>query len=569
MRTPLLRLAALAVCSLALSACASLSDPSATAGKLDPAKPAPPAPPTAATQVLRAPPTYPGSNATARTPTGPAPSTLIRADAAGNPYADLMDRIRAGFQLEDEDRTAIDNQTLWNARNPAYLDRVFGRAALYMHYIVEEIDKRGMPMELALLPVVESAFEPFAYSSARASGLWQFIPGTGNRFGLPQTWWYDGRRDVVESTRAALDYLQYLNDEFQGDWLLAIAGYNCGEGCVGRAVRNNLAAGKPITFWDLKLPAETRAYVPKLLAMKRVVRDTALLGLEFSPIPNEAYFTRVDIDHQIDLKLAAELAGVTTDELFELNPAFHRWATPPQGPHSLLLPIDSAELFRQNLAQFTPDELMRVTHHIVAPGETLAGLAARYNTTDMTLRMLNGLSSSALIPGADLRVPNGSSELPAKVLRAAARVDGPAPAIRTASSATSTTASTRRARPQVHVVRRGESFWSIAQRNNIDVNTLMRMNGKRAGQSIVPGERLVVSQTGGSGNRSNNRAGRNNPVESGSVQRVTHTVRSGDTLSSIARRYGVTAGQIAAWNDIKVAGVLRPGQKLAIRTRRS
>ena len=221
----------------------------------------------------------------------------------------------------------------------------------------------------------------------------------------------------------------------------------------------------------------------------------------------------------------------------------------------MLLPIDSAELFRQNLAQFTPDELMRVTHHIVAPGETLAGLAARYKTTDMTLRMLNGLSSSALIPGAYLRVPNGSSELPAKVLRAAARVDGPAPAIRTA-------------RPQVHVVRRGESFWSIAQRNNIDVKTLMRLNGKRPGQTLMPGERLVVANAATSGSR-NNRAGRNNPVESGSVQRVTHTVRSGDTLSSIARRYGVTAGQIAAWNDIKVAGVLRPGQKLAIRTRRS
>jgi membrane-bound lytic murein transglycosylase D len=186
----------------------------------------------------------------------------------------------------------------------------------------------------------------------------------------------------------------------------------------------------------------------------------------------------------------------------------------------------------------------------------------------MTRRRLNGLSSSALIPGADLRVPNGSSELPAKVLRAAARVDGPAPAIRTASSATSTTASTRRARPQVHVVRRGESYWSIAQRNNIDVKTLMRLNGKRPGQTIVPGERLVVANAATSGSR-NNRAGRNNPVESGSVQRVTHTVRSGDTLSSIARRYGVTAGQIAAWNDIKVAGVLRPGQKLAIRTRRS
>jgi membrane-bound lytic murein transglycosylase D len=435
-----------------------------------------------------------------------------------------------------------------------------------MHYIVEEIDKRGMPMELALLPVVESAFEPFAYSSARASGLWQFIPGTGNRFGLPQNWWYDGRRDVVESTRAALDYLQYLHDEFQGDWLLAIAGYNCGEGCVARAVRNNIAAGKPVTFWDLRLPSETRAYVPKLLAMKRVVQEPMALGLEFSPIPNEPYFTRVEIENQIDLKLAAELAGLTPDELFELNPAYHRWATPPQGPHSLLLPIDSAELFRQNLAQFTPDELMRVTHHIVTPGDTINSLATRYGTTAMTLRMLNGLDGGPLVPGADLRVPNGSTELPAKVLRAAARVDGPAPVARTASTASTQTAS-RRARPQVHVVRRGESYWSIAQRHDLDVRTLMRMNGKRPGENIVPGERLVVSKSGGT--RTTPRSGRGNPVESGSVQRVTHTVRSGDTLSGIARRYGVTTQQIAAWNDIKVDGVLRPGQKLAIRTRRS
>ena len=567
MRNPLI----LAAVSLFLGACASVGGPSSASRDLEPARPAPPGPPKEVTDTLRAPPTYPGSTSQPTTrqqqPASATKAPTPRPAAGGNPYTDLMDRIRAGFQIEHDERSAIDNQALFYQRNPAYLDRVFGRAALYMHYIVEEIDKRGMPMELALLPVVESAFEPFAYSSARASGLWQFIPGTGNRFGLPQNWWYDGRRDVVESTRAALDYLQYLHDEFQGDWLLAIAGYNCGEGCVARAVRNNLAAGKPITFWDLRLPSETRAYVPKLLAMKRVVQEPMALGLEFSPIPNEPYFTRVEIENQIDLKLAAELAGLTPDELFELNPAYHRWATPPQGPHSLLLPIDSAELFRQNLAQFTPDELMRVTHHIVTPGDTINSLATRYGTTAMTLRMLNGLDGGPLVPGADLRVPNGSTELPAKVLRAAARVDGPAPTIRTASTAATPQPSSRRARPQVHVVRRGESYWSIAQRHDLDVRTLMRMNGKRPGETITPGERLVVSKSGST--RSTPRSGRGNPVESGSVQRVTHTVRSGDTLSGIARRYGVTTQQIAAWNDIKVDGVLRPGQKLAIRTRRS
>ena len=293
-----------------------------------------------------------------------------------------------------------------------------------MHHIVAEVERRGMPLELALLPVIESAFEPYAYSSARASGLWQFIPGTGTRFGMPQNWWYDGRRDVLESTRAALDYLQFLHDEFNGDWLLAIAGYNCGEGCVARAVRENLAVGRPTDFWSLRLPTETRAYVPKLLAMKRLVATPEDYGIAFSSIPNEPYFVRVDIDSQIDLKLAAELAGLRPEELFELNPAFHRWATPPQGPHHLLLPLEAADTFRQNLAQLTPDERMRVVHHVVKSGETLSMVARRYDSQPLTIRMLNDLGNGPLVVGTDLRVPSDATVLPDKVLRAAARFDG-------------------------------------------------------------------------------------------------------------------------------------------------
>src|SRR6266446_2613275 len=209
-------------------------------------------------------------------------------------YGDLFDRMRAGFKLEDgADQRAVDQQLRWYASNPNYLQRAFGRADLYLYQIVTELERRGMPLELALLPVVESAFEPYAYSRARASGLWQFIPGTGSRYGLKQDWWYDGRRDVVESTRAALDYLQSLHDEFNGDWLLAIAAYNCGEMNVERALDANRARGKPLDFWDVWLPGETRAYVPKLLAMKRLVRDPETYGLEFSPIPNSPYFSRV------------------------------------------------------------------------------------------------------------------------------------------------------------------------------------------------------------------------------------------------------------------------------------
>ena len=253
---------------------------------------------------------------------------LVEAPAAGAvtapQHADLFARIRAGFKLDEHEKRAVDQQTNWYASNPEYLERAFGRAELYLYHIVAEIESRGMPLELALLPVVESAFEPYAYSRARAAGMWQFIPGTGSRFGLKQNWWYDGRRDVVESTRAALDYLQHLHDEFNGDWLLAVAAYNCGESRVAREFRKNIAAGKPVDFWSLKLPAETRAYVPKLLAMKRLVADPDLYGLAFSAIANQPYFARVETDGQIDLKIAAEIAGITDEELYELNPAFHR-----------------------------------------------------------------------------------------------------------------------------------------------------------------------------------------------------------------------------------------------------
>src|SRR5579859_1984194 len=239
-------------------------------------------------------------------------TTVVTAPAQ---YSDLFDRMRAGFRLDDsEERHAVESQLRWYANNPEYLQRAFGRADLYLYHIVTELEARGMPLELALLPVVESAFEPYAYSRARASGLWQFIPGTGSRYGLRQDWWYDGRRDIVESTRAALDYLQSLHDEFNGDWLLAIAAYNCGELIVERSVAMNRAAGRPVTFWDLWLPRETRAYVPKLLAMRRLVLDPGAYGLAISRIPNQPYFTRVATGGQISFKVAAEISGVAAED---------------------------------------------------------------------------------------------------------------------------------------------------------------------------------------------------------------------------------------------------------------
>jgi membrane-bound lytic murein transglycosylase D len=387
--------------------------------------------------------------------------------------------------------------------------------------------------------VVESAFEPYAYSRARASGLWQFIPGTGSRFGLKQNWWYDGRRDVVESTRAALDYLQYLHDEFNGDWQLAVAAYNCGEAAVARAVRNNIAAGKPIDFWSLKLPAETRAYVPKLIAMKRLVADPEAHGLTFSAIPNQPYFERVWTLGQIDLRVAAEISGLKYEELYELNPAFHRWATDPTGPHFLLVPAETADAFRENVALLSDDQRMKVVRHVVAKGDSVSSVARRYNTTIQVVRELNQLPTGPLTVGTELRVPSEVVTLPPKVLRAAALVDNGG----------------RRNRPHMHVVvRQGDSLWRIARRHGVDVNTLAMMNGMQPGDKLLTGQRLKLnaSSDGGSSKASSK------------SRKVTYTVRSGDTLTRIAKVFQVQVSQLLSWNSLATNAPIVPGQKLMI-----
>jgi peptidoglycan lytic transglycosylase D len=459
-------------------------------------------------------------------------------------YPDVFDRIRAGFKLEDVESRQIDQQVAWFANNPQYLERVFGRASLYMHHIVKEIEARGMPLELALLPVIESAFEPYAQSWVRANGLWQFMPGTGERFGLKQDWWYDGRRDVIASTRAALDYLQYMHDEFFDDWLLAIAAYNCGEFRVQREVNKNRAAGKPVDFFSLNLPSETRAYVPKLMAMRRLVANPEDYGIAFSPIPNEPYFAKVDTGGQLDLTLAAELAGITLDEVYELNPGFHRWATDPAGPHFLLLPRDTADAFKRNLDLLSPDERVRVSMHTVKKGESVASIATRYKTQPIVIRDMNTLESGApLVEGSELRVPTAVVNLPAKVMLAAARVDGKG--------------GRAGRRPAVHVVRSGDSLWAIAKRHRMNVATLARLNGMRPGDTLRAGQKLVLNSRGSSG-------GQKSTASGGSARQVSYKVRSGDTLSRIAQVFGVTVSDLVSWNGISKHSTLKVGQKLTV-----
>jgi membrane-bound lytic murein transglycosylase D len=345
----------------------------------------------------------------------------------------------------------------------------------------------------------------------------------------------------VESTRAALDYLQALHDEFNGDWLLAIAAYNCGEMNVERALEINRAAGKPLDFWSLRLPNETRAYVPKLLAMKRLISDPETYGLSISPIPNQPYFARVETKGQINLKLAAEVAGVSQEELYELNPAFHRWATDPNGPHYLLLPVDGAQVFTENITQLTEEQRMGLAHYTVHKGDSVLSVAHHFGTSVNVIRDLNGLPEGRLTVGADLRVPSAEAiQLPAKVMLAAARVDGKIRENR------------RERRVRIQTVHAGESLWSIARRHHMNVNTLASLNGMHPGDSLHAGQRIKLST---SVPRSSSSQGR----------RVIYIVRAGDTLRQIANLFQVSVSQILSWNRMSSESHILKGMKLTIR----
>jgi membrane-bound lytic murein transglycosylase D len=472
-------------------------------------------------------------------------------------YTDLLDRIRDGYALPDVQHPAVEREVELYRSRPEFLDRVFKRGERYLYHIVGEIEKRGLPLELALLPVVESAFNPVAYSRSRAAGLWQFIPSSGKHYGLEQNWWIDERRDVIEATDAALTYLQYLHGYFGGDWFLAIAAYNGGEGTVSSAVRRNQQRGLPTDFWSLDLRAETRDYVPKLLAISRIVRDPQAYGLQFAAIPNQPYFEVVDPGRQVHLGDAADLAGITREDMFALNPAYNRMTTPPDGPHRLLLPIPNAAQFRQAMLDqtllITQGKLVvaaaepppEVNHH-VRRGDTLSSIARQYGVSIDSLRAANDLRGSVIHPGQSLLIPSSDPAAATLASLAAPREDIAAQLPERQKSARSSP------KARVHVVRSGDTLWGVARKYGVTVPALAAANGLSSQAGLVPGARLDIPGSGSS-------------ARSGSGgDRVTYKVRRGDTLSQIADRYNVTVRQLMSWNKLRRASSLQTGQRLVL-----
>jgi len=391
---------------------------------------------------------------------------------------DLWDRIRAGFAMPELETTLVADKERFYLSKPDYLQRMFERGGRYLFHIVEEIEKRGMPTELALLPFVESAMNPVALSHANASGLWQFIPSTGKAFNLEQNWWVDNRRDVVKSTEAALDYLQKIYEMHGNDWFLALASYNWGENAVGRAVRRNQAAGRPADYLSLRMPNETRHYVPKLIALKHIVQRAGELGVALPELPNRPYFVTIEKTRPIDLKLAARFAGMTVDEFVALNPAHNRPVISASRNNEIKLPADRVDAFVDAIERHGQSNLAFATWqpYTMKSGDTLETLASRAGIPVAELRAANDLRSNRrILAGTQILTPHRDVQDETRV----ESFDGPRVYEIVETSAV------------YHVVRPRDTLTSIARRYGTTVTNLRKLNG--LDQAVAPrGARLLV-----------------------------------------------------------------------------
>ena len=441
-------------------------------------------------------------------------------DSLASGDADLWGRIRRGFQIPDLQSDLVDMQASWYAQRPDYVERMTGRSQKYLYHIVEELEQRHMPTELALLPFIESAYNPQALSVAKAAGMWQFVPGTGRDYNLKQNMWQDERRDVLASTSAALDYLSRLHDMF-GDWHLALAAYNWGEGNVQRAIARNEAAGLPTDYESLRMPSETRNYVPKLQAVKNIVTNPQMYGLSLPDIPNHPYFVTVTTARDIDVTMAAKLAGMPVEEFRSLNPSFAKpvilGATNPQ----ILLPFDNATAFQRNLKSYS-GALSSWTTYTVTERSRPAAIAEKIGVDADTLMSVNRIPAGMrLKPGSTIVVPRNDDDdedISADVAESAVLAVEP---------------DVPDTRKMVIRVRRQQSITTFADRYNVSVAQVRAWNRTHR-DSIMPGQVMVLHVP----------YGRAVPAEPGPVrvETVAASSRSGGGVTKIGTNVPASSG---------------------------
>jgi membrane-bound lytic murein transglycosylase D len=426
----------------------------------------------------------------------------------------------------DVHRPEVQAQLRWLMTHPNYLGQL-AKAEPYIYHIVTEIKRRHLPGEIALIPMIESSFDPFAYSGAGAAGLWQLMPETSNDLGIKRDWWADERRSIGPSTDAALNYLAYLNKFFNGNWLLAFAAYDCGEGTMSRIIKSSSQAShQQVYFWSLSVPQETRAYIPRLLALAEIIQHPSKYHVELPYIPHAPYFEEVNIGSQIDLNHAAKLAGISYKDLIKLNPGYNHWATAPYRPYKLLIPADRVEDFSRNLANLPIEERISWKRHQVSAGDNLNLIARKYHTSINLIKELNQLKSNAVQKGQYVLIPDKKPQQTAQAVP---------------NKAQATRLLPLKQYKVVHIVQKNESLLALEKKYNVAAQQIRTWNQLSANASLKPGQTLTIWK---------------------STQQKLYRVKSGDNLSRIASDHHLTLHQLLELNPGLKRQALKPGQIL-------
>ena len=417
----------------------------------------------------------------------------------------------------------------WYMQNTSYLERVAKRASPYMYFVLQEVKLRKMPSEIALLPIVESSYDPFAYSVSGAAGLWQMMPGTASGFNVRQNWWYDGRRDIYASTLAALDYLQYLYSYFNDDWYLALAAYNSGEGTVKNAVKANEAIDKPIDFWSLQLPEQTRQYVPKLMAISTILANPEQYPVAWPQTDMQPFFAIVKVGNQIDLNVAAKLANTSPEELRILNPGFNQWTTDPQGQHELIIPIEKVPEFEKNLTELPKTKLTAWSRYTVKAGDNIQKIAHHFKTSPQLISQINNIKNNVLRTGQALLIPIETKAFSKETMNS----------IKHYLNHNSVLPGPNRIN---YTVKKGDTLAKICKHYNIPEQSLCYWNQLKRNEILAPGRELTIWTKQKTQSYDSVRL---RPYT------VNYTVKENENLVEIAKQFNVTTAAIKQTNNLK------------------
>ncbi len=461
-----------------------------------------------------------------RRPAAPAVTAQRQPEAVPDLWRRIGEELRMAPRAERRDADPLTRF----GNSARRLNESAARARPFLGHIVNEIERRGLPYEIALIPIIESAYNPAATSPAGAAGLWQLMPDTARRFGVAQSRWYDGRRDVVESTRAALDYFELLRDRFMGDWKLVFAAYNCGERTVERAMERNARRGMATDFHALKLPRSTREYVPRLLALTEIIAHPEAHGVELPRIPGGPHFDIVEVGPALDLNRVIDWVTLDEAEFDTLNAAFRKRYTVAGAPSRVLVPAGEGDSVREALAALPREARTPAAEHVVAAGETLSHIALSSGISVAALKQVNGLTSNRLAVGQTLRVP-------------------PPTALPEPLPSASDTAAAAPPPERTHVVAPGDNLWDLARRYDTSVDALARANGIDRRATLRLGQRLRVPSASA-------------PATPAAV--AAYEVRHGDSLWTISRRFKVSVADLQRWNRLGSDHRLQPGQRLLV-----